>query len=145
MEIARTVTTDAPISVAFDYLSDFTNSTEWDAGTVKTTLNSGTGGVGTSYHNVSSFLGKETELTYVVEEFVKDAVYGLRGENKTVVAHDTMTFTATPTGGTEVHYKAVFEFKGIARFAVPFLGPAFRKLGDGAEKGMHDALSRLAG
>lgn len=145
MEIARTVTTRAPISEVFEYLSDFTTSTQWDAGTVKTTLNSGTGGVGTSYHNVSRFLGRETELTYVVDKYVKDSVFALRGENKTVVGYDTMNFAATSGGGTEVHYTARFDFKGAARLVAPLLGPAFRRLGDGAEKGMREALDRLAG
>ena len=46
--------------VVFAYLSDFTTTTEWDPGTVRTTRESGDGGIGTRYRNVSRFLGRET-------------------------------------------------------------------------------------
>jgi len=140
--IERTVTVDRPLSAVFAYLSDFTNTNEWDPGTVKTVRTEGDGGVGTTYHNTSKFAGRETELTYEVEKLVPNAVYALRGENKTVVAHDTMTFRETPAG-TAVTYVAEFEFKGLVKYAAPLLAPAFKKLGDEAEQGMREALTKL--
>src|SRR5699024_11010523 len=104
MHIERTVTTAAPLEAVFGYLADFTTTTEWDPGTVRTSRVAGDGGVGTRYHNTSRFLGRETELTYVVEQLVPGGVIHLRGENRTVVADDTMTFVRTPTGGTRVTY-----------------------------------------
>jgi uncharacterized protein YndB with AHSA1/START domain len=68
MEIVRTLVLPRPPEQVFSYLQDFTNTEEWDPGTVRTTRESGDGGVGTRYHNVSKFLGRETELTYLVEE-----------------------------------------------------------------------------
>ena len=68
MKIQRTVETPAAPAAVFAYLSDFTTTTEWDPGTVSTTRVSGDGGVGTEYHNVSTFMGRETELTYRVTE-----------------------------------------------------------------------------
>lgn len=140
--IERTVTVDRPVAAVFAYLSDFTTTNEWDPGTVRTERVSGDGGVGTAYRNVSKFAGRETELTYVVERIVPGEVFALRGENKTVVAHDTMTFRPTPSG-TEVRYVARFDFKGLTRFVAPLLAPAFKKLGDEAEQGMREALLRL--
>ena len=141
MQIVRSLTVPRPPHEVFDYLRDFTNTMEWDPGTVRTTLEDGTGGVGTRYHNVSKFLGRETELTYVVEEETPPATLRLRGENKTVVAHDTMTLTPTGTGGTELTYRAEFDFKGLARWVAPLAAPAFRKLGNDAEEGLRKALS----
>ena len=141
MIIERTVTVERPVADVYAYLSDFTTSTEWDAGTVRTTLESGDGGVGTRYHNVSKFLGRETELTYVITDLEPDRLITLRGENKTVVAHDTMSLAATASGGTEITYHAEFDFKGLARLAVPFLGGAFRRLGDEAAEGLRTALA----
>lgn len=141
--IERTVTVDRPLPRVFEYLSDFTNTNEWDPGTVRTVRTGGDGGVGTTYHNTSKFAGRETELTYVVEQHVPNEVYALRGENKTVVSTDTMTFREAPGGGTEVTYVAEFEFKGLVKYAAPLLTPAFKKLGDEAEKGIRDALGRL--
>lgn len=144
MEIERTVTTSAPVEAVFGYLADFTTSTEWDPGTIRTARVSGDGGVGTVYHNRSRFLGRQTELTYVVEQLLPHSVIRLRGQNATVVAHDTMTLVAGPTGGTVVTYRAAFSFQGLARFLAPLLRPSFRRLGDEAEQGLRVALDRLA-
>jgi uncharacterized protein YndB with AHSA1/START domain len=144
MEIVRKVTTRAPLEAAFRYLSDFTTTTEWDPGTVSTTLLRGDGGVGTAYRNVSRFAGRQTELTYVLEQLVPGSLIQLRGENRSVTALDTMTFEAAPGGPTQVTYRAAFSFKGFLRLVAPLLAPAFRRLGDEAERGLRDALDKLA-
>lgn len=140
MKIERTVTVATPIEEVFEYLKDFENTREWDAGTISTTRISGDGDVGTRYRNVSRFLGRETELTYVLEEAESPRRLKLRGSNRTVTAHDTMTLTRTASGGTELHYLAEFDFAGPSRFVAPLLAPAFWHLGNGAEKGLKDAL-----
>jgi len=142
MHLQRTVTTDAPIEKVFAFLSDFTSTNDWDPATVRTTLVSGDGDVGTSYHNVSKFGGRETELTYVVKERVPNERITLEGNNKTVQATDTMVFRVNGPG-TEVTYTADFEFKGVVKYVAPLLGPAFKKLGNDAEKGLHGALAKL--
>ena len=140
MDIVRTITVNRSPEEAFGYLSDFTSTEEWDPGTVRTTRMSGDGGVGTRYHNTSKFLGRETELVYVVEESTAPKRLRLRGENKTVTAHDTMTLEPTASGGAELTYRAEFAFKGLARFVAPLLAPALRRLGDQAEEGLRKAL-----
>ncbi|HET8961745.1 SRPBCC family protein [Nocardioides sp.] len=142
MKLQRTVETTASPSAVFAYLGDFTTTTEWDPGTVETTRVSGDGGVGTTYHNVSRFLGRTTELTYVVERHEPDRLLALRGENKSVVAHDTMEI-APDGAGTRVTYTAEFDFKGLAGLVAPLLAPALKKLGDEAENGLRSALGRL--
>jgi len=139
MEISRTLQVPRPPEEVFAYLQDFTTTEEWDPGTVRTTRLDGDGGVGTRYHNVSRFLGRETELEYVVEEADSPARLRLRGENKTVVSEDTMTITPT-AGGAELTYRAEFTFKGAAKLVAPLLAPAFKRLGDEAEKGLREAL-----
>ncbi|MGN6751616.1 MAG: SRPBCC family protein [Intrasporangium sp.] len=143
MEIERTVTTAAPPGAVFRYLADFTTTTEWDPGTVRTTRVRGDGGIGTTYRNTSRFLGRETQLTYVVERFVPGRVVHLRGENRSVLADDTITFAQTPSGGTRVTYRAAFSFKGFARLVAPLFAPALRRLGDEAERGLYECLDRL--
>ena len=142
MKIQRTVETPAAPAAVFAYLSDFTTTTEWDPGTVSTTRVSGGGDVGTEYRNVSRFLGRETELTYRVTEHTPDRRFALRGENKTVVAQDTMEIVPSGTG-TRVTYTADFAFRGVAKYVAPLLSPAFKKLGDEAERGLREALGRL--
>jgi hypothetical protein len=142
MKLLRTVVVSKPLKAVFGYLSDFSTTTDWDPGTVTTVRQHGNGAAGTTYLTTSRFLGRTTQLTYLVEELVDQQRIQLRGENKTVTAVDTMTFRPLPAG-TEVTYAAEFTFKGPARFIVPLLKPAFERLGDQAEAGLRKALNRL--
>jgi uncharacterized protein YndB with AHSA1/START domain len=143
VRLQKTVTVERPLDRVFGYLSDFTTTTtEWDPGTVKTVRIAGDGGVGTEYRNTTRFAGRQTQLTYVVSELVPNQRIALRGENKTVIADDTMTFR-TSGRGTEVTYTADFTFKGLTRFLAPLLKPALERLGDQAEAGMRQTLARL--
>jgi uncharacterized protein YndB with AHSA1/START domain len=146
MKITRVIETTAPVDRVYAFLSDFTSTNEWDPGTVETVRISGDGGVGSRYRNTSKFMGRETELTYVVREVVPERRFVLQGDNKTVRAVDTMTFE--PAGsGTRVTYDADFTFKGVVKYAALVLSPAlalaFKKLGDEAEQGMKTSLDRL--
>jgi uncharacterized protein YndB with AHSA1/START domain len=147
MRLQRTVTVQKPLDKVFAYLSDFTTTTEWDPGTVKTVRTSGDGTFGTEYLNTSTFAGRETQLTYVVVDLVPNRHIALRGENKSVIAHDTMTFRETGSDDgatrTEVTYTADFTFKGITKIVAPLLRPAFTRLGNEAEAGMAAALEQL--
>ena len=142
MRLHKTVVIDKPRDAVFAYLSDFTTTTEWDPGTVVTVNQHGDGGVGTTYLNTSTFLGRTTQLTYVVREFIPGERIRLRGENKTVIAVDTMTFRSVDAG-TEVTYTAEFTFKGPSRLLARLLRPAFERLGEQAQTGMREALNQL--
>lgn len=142
MKVQRTVVVDKPLDVVFGYLSDFTTTTEWDPGTVVTVNRLGDGGVGTIYLNTSKFLGRETQLAYIVRDFIPGKRVQLCAENETVIAVDTMTFRTVDTA-TEVTYTAEFTFKGPSRLLAPLLRAAFDRLGTKAEIGMHKALNQL--
>jgi uncharacterized protein YndB with AHSA1/START domain len=142
IRIERVVYTNKPIERVWDYLSDFTNTTEWDPGTVRTVRLSGDGGIGTEYRNTSKFAGRKTELVYVVKELVEREKISLRGSNKSVDATDTIMVRDT-SSGTEVTYVAEFEFKGLAKRLEPVLKRPVNKLGDDGQQGLRDALSRL--
>ena len=143
MRLQKTVTVDKPVDKVFAYLSDFATTTEWDPGTVQTVRIAGRRGCRhRSTGTPRSSPAGQTQLTYVVHELVPNQRIALRGENTTVIAHDTMTFR-TSGGGTEVTYTADFTFKGLTRFLAPLLKPAVNRLGDRAEAGMRDALARL--
>ena len=141
--VTREVRTRATPRAVFDYLADFTTTTQWDPGTVRTVRRSGDGGVGTVYDNTSSFNGRTTELTYTVTEHRSPRRITLRGENEALVALDTITVDPHEEGSL-VRYQATFQFRSLLlRLAAPFLRPAFRRLGDEAEAGMRAALARL--
>jgi carbon monoxide dehydrogenase subunit G len=140
--IERVVTVDKPAETVFAYLSDFETTTEWDPGTISTVKLEGDGGPGTKYQNTSSFAGRETELEYVVQQREAGRTFQVRGENKTVTALDTMTFREAE-GGTEVTYRAEFEFKGVTRLIERLFKSQFKKLGDEVEQGLRHALLKL--
>ncbi len=145
--IDRTVTTTADPQAVWDYMSDFTNTDEWDPGTVRTVRIAGTGGVGTTYENTSRFAGREVQVIYTVVESHSPTVLQLRGENDSVTLTDTMTFT--PMGsGTKLRYHAQFDFKGVLGrvqplFSLPLLNLPFKRLGDEAEREIKRVLDRL--
>jgi len=123
----------------FAYFSDFTSTNEWDPNTVKTSLISGDGGVGTKYSNTSAFNGRESSLVYEVIEYQPNHLIRLRGENKSLVAVDTMMIEEV-NGIRRFTYEAKFNFKGIAKIAAPFLKKAFAKLAADAETGLRKVL-----
>jgi uncharacterized protein YndB with AHSA1/START domain len=142
MKLEKVVVVAKPLDEVFAYLTDFTTTTEWDPGTVVTVLQHGDGGVGTTYLNTSTFMGRQTQLTYVVRELVPHERIRLQGENKTVVAVDTMSFRRLEAG-TEVTYSADFTFKGATRFLAPLFKPALERLGQQAQAGLRESLGRL--
>jgi uncharacterized protein YndB with AHSA1/START domain len=141
MRITRNVVIARPVDEVFAYLSDFTTTTSWDPGTVKTTLISGAGGVGTKYANTSTFNGRQTNLVYEVVDYELGRRIQLRGSNKTIIAVDTITFKEVE-GGVSVTYDASFTFKGITKLIAPFLAAEFKRLGDEAEIGLRNAFSK---
>lgn len=145
MKITRTINVaDTPPSAVYAYLSDFTTSEQWDPGTLETTLVEGDGGVGSRYLNRSVFRGRQTELTYVTVDLQPDRLVVMRGENKTVIARDTMSISRDERGtGTVLVYEADFTFKGLAKLATPFLRGQLTRLGDEAEAALARELPHV--
>lgn len=140
--VERTVTVDTPLAQVWAYLSDFTTTTAWDPGTVTTTRTSGDGGVGTTYHNVSKFAGREVELTYTVTGFVPEQELTLHGENDSIETVDTMRFSGGATGSVVV-YTATFTPKGAFKLAEPLLPLGLRKLADATQDSLLEHLGQL--
>ena len=137
--LRRTLESTKPVAELFAYFSDFTTTTQWDPGTVSTTLVSGDGGLGTKYHNVSSFNGNQSTVDYEVVDYVPNSLFRVRGENKYLTAVDTMTFEET-SSGSRFTYEARFTFKGVAKLMQLFLRKAFDKLANDAEEGLKKVL-----
>ncbi|MCW2748561.1 MAG: polyketide cyclase [Nocardioidaceae bacterium] len=142
MHVERTFTVDQPIDQVFAYLSDFENTNEWDPGTVETRKVSGDGGVGTKYHNRSKFLGKETDLSYETKVHEAPTKFVMEGINKSATATDTLNFRDVG-GKTEIHYRADFAFKGIAKFVAPIVArKPLEKLADETVDQIKKTLNR---
>lgn len=141
----RTVPTRWSADEVFDYLLDFAHAAEWDSGTVRCERVSGDGEVGTRYHNVSRFLGRETHLEYQTEQ-VDPARrrFTVAGGNKTVTSRDTVTVTERTEGGSVVDYRAELTFHGPARVISPLLTPFLTRLGDNTAAQLQRVLDAKA-
>lgn len=141
--VERTVTVQQPLSKVWSYLSDFRSTEEWDPPTVSTVRTSGDGGVGTTYKNVSKFLGNETEVSYEVTEFVEQERLQLRGDaGDSLKLLDTLTFESSGEE-TSVTYHAEFEPQGAAKLAAPLLPLALKVLADKVAESMETRLRDL--
>ena len=116
--VSRTFTTTATPDAAYAYLSDFTHAEEWDPGTQSCERTSGDGGVGTTYRNVSTFLGREVEVTYTTAELAPPTRVHLRGSNEQFEGHDIFEITASGRG-SQVRYTAQMSFSGLSKLASP--------------------------
>lgn len=142
--MARYVTTidsPRPQEDVFAHLSDFSTAQEWDPGVVEAErLDEGEIVVGSRVRLVADFLGRRTPLVYEVTAIDRPHSITLRGENASVVSLDTMTFAATPAGGTRIVYDADLVLKGPLRLADPLLKLVFNRIGDKAAAGLRDAV-----
>lgn len=121
MHVERTFSVQRPIAEVFAFLGDFTTTNEWDPGTRSTTRTSGDGGLGTTYRNVSEFMGREVELTYETLTYDVPTRVQFRGRNGRTTATDSMSFRSTSEDTTEIHYRADFEFPFLIRLLAPFV------------------------
>lgn len=142
IDMQRELTTGAPPEAVFAYLADFTTTERWDPGTVRTVRTCGTGGVGTRYANTSRFAGRTNDLVYEVVALTPGESLELRGENPSLIAHDTITVTRQASGSL-VTYRVRFAFQGWLRWMEPLLRPVVGRLLDEGARGLRRELSRL--
>ena len=138
----RVFTVTTPLLTVLDYLKDFSHTEQWDPGTQSCTrTDDGVLGVGSTWHNVSMFAGRETTLTYTLREAGSDHLTFV-GENSTATSTDRITLQ--PDGdGTRVRYRAHIEFHGLAKLAGPFLKPMFERVADKTQEQMIEVLNAL--
>ncbi|MER5807887.1 SRPBCC family protein [Streptomyces sp. NPDC002033] len=119
-----------PLDVLVSYLEDFGHAAQWDPGTLRCDrIDGGPVRPGARWRNTSRFRGRTTELVYRLASREPQRLVFV-GENKTVTATDDMRFEARSAGATHMTYTASLRFKGLARFAEPFLRREFEGLAD---------------
>jgi len=86
IRVTRTFIVDKPVDVVVGYLADFSNAVDWDPGTQSCERrDSGPVHVGSTWRNVSKFLGRETVLDYRLEALQSGHIT-LIGSNKTATS-----------------------------------------------------------
>lgn len=141
----RTFEVDRDPTTVLTYLADFGNAEQWDPGT-KTCVrsNSGPVEVGATWHNVSEFAGRETELDYRLEVLEPGHIV-LVGKNKTATSTDDIRITPSTESAMRsvITYRSEVAFHGVAKLAGPFVQPVFERLGDKTVEGITREVSRL--
>ncbi len=134
------LTTHQPPREVFSYLSDFSNSQEWDPGVVSAERTT-PGGIaeGAEFRLVARFLGSESALTYRIVEYNPPSAVTFHGENEAVVSHDRITLTSAGDG-TTIDYDARLELKGFRKLADPLISLVFRRVGERALGGLRQTL-----
>ncbi len=128
--------TKRPAAQVFAYLSDFSTTAEWDPGVIAAKrIDTGPIGVGTEFHLTSKFLGRTTELTYVIIEHDPPNSVTLLGQNASAISRDTIT-VAGQREETRIDYRAELTLKGPLRILDPLLALAFKRVGDRALAGL---------
>lgn len=142
--VSRTFTTTATPDAAHRYLADFTHAEEWDPGTQTCERVSGDGGVGTTYRNVSKFLGREVVITYTATELAAPTRVHLRGTNEQFEGHDIFVIRAVGRG-SEVTYRADMSFSGLSKLASPLVAAYLPILAKKTVEELRTCLDRQVG
>src|SRR3546814_9932443 len=80
----------------------------------------GGGGVGSTYRNVSVFMGRESEVRYTTVELERPTRVHMLGRNAQFKGHDVLGIRAS-ADGSEVSYPAEFVFFGAAKAFSPLV------------------------
>lgn len=135
-------TTPWPVERVFDYMADFTNTTEWDANTERATCLTGDAlALGARFEVVTRFGGRTMTLTYETVEFDRPRRVVLRTQAGPSEIRDTMTFVPLEGGeGTAVSYRADILPSGAAKLLDPVFHLIFQGVGRRAADGLREAL-----
>lgn len=140
--IARTFVVAKPPAQVVDYLKDFSHARDWDPGTVACSrLDSGPVREGSTWLNVSRFLGRRTELTYRLERCSPHRLTFV-GTNDAATSTDDLTFEPADAG-TRVTYRAHIRLRGAARFADPLVRLALRRIAGKVTAQMREVINAL--
>jgi carbon monoxide dehydrogenase subunit G len=142
VSVQRTFTVNKPLDTVVDYLKDFSRAQEWDPGT-ELCIRQDPGPVreGSTWLNVSVFLGRRTELTYRLQRLERDRLTFV-GHNATAVSTDDLTFSAGD-GVTSITYRAQIRLSGPARLASPLLRLALERLANKVTAQMSAVIDAL--
>ena len=140
--IQRRIDVGKPVDTVVGYFKDFAHAEQWDPGTETCTrLDTGPLREGSTWHNVSNFLGRRVELLYRLERATPDRLTFV-GTNDAAQSIDDLTFQ--PLGdATRVTYHANIRLRGLARLADPVVYLALRHLAGKVATRLQHAISEL--
>lgn len=141
-KIRREFTVEKPPVQVVEYLKDFSHAQQWDPGTLSCLrLDNGPLQEGSTWHNVSRFLGRRAELLYRLERALPDRLTFV-GENNSARSVDDLSFAGAGTG-TRITYRANISLRGTARFADPLVRLALELMAGKVTAQMQKVINAL--
>jgi hypothetical protein len=129
-----------PTSETFAYLAAFDNIRDWDPSVASARrLDEGALRVGSTFEVVVRVGKRELPLRYEVVRLEPGALVALEANARWFRSYDVITVTADGSGSI-ASYDALLELRSLAKLAGPFMGRAFRKIGDDAAAGLRRVL-----
>jgi hypothetical protein len=123
-------------------MAAFENVAKWDPGVARAErVGNGPVGLGTVFHVVSVFNGREIPLDYEITAFEPPNRVVLKAQTPTLRSVDEIKVDATGTSSL-MTYNANLTFKGALWFANPILVLSFKKIGDRARDGLRRELNK---
>ncbi len=141
IELSETIRVERDPGEAFDYLADFTSTTEWDATAQNARkLTPGPPAEGTRFLiNCALPLGS-LDLDYEIIEADRPHRLVLRGQCRFFTVTDTITFRKE-LDGLCIGYRAQFEFSAPLDRLEPRLEAGFQRMGAASAEGLRCALA----
>ena len=135
-----TVRSPLPPAEAFAYMADLTNFERWDPGVSGARQVTGDGpGLDAAYDvDVRGVVGSLT-LRYEITAYDEPSRFVAEARSPLLTSIDTITVGADGAGST-VTYDAELTLNGLFGLANPFLGIAFKVIGDRAAAGLVQVL-----
>ncbi len=141
--VTRTFTVEPAIDAVVEYLKDFAHAEAWDPGTLSCVReDEGPIQVGSRWHNTSKFMGRTSELEYLLLQSDPDRLVFF-GRNKSATSRDDLGFAPDGTG-TRITYRADIVLRGLPKLASPFLRRPLERLADAVVAQMKDVIDSRA-
>lgn len=140
----RTFVVNRPTEAVLSYLQDFAHAEEWDPGTVTCTQRTpGPVAVGTVWDNVTSVLGRKTQIDYRLTVLEPHRVVFV-GKNKASQSTDDIRIMPRDGGSSTITYRSEIVFHGPWVVFQYLLKPVFNRLGDETRDKITAAVHRLS-
>jgi hypothetical protein len=124
----HTVVIERPIEEVFAYITDANNDSLWQSASLETEQTSeGAVGVGTTYRNVSKFLGRRIEATFEVTEHEPPRKQCIRVTSGPIPAVGCYLLEPADSGSTRFTQNIEADVGGFFRLAEPLVARAFRR------------------
>ncbi|MEX0796594.1 MAG: SRPBCC family protein [Acidimicrobiia bacterium] len=141
--LRETRTINRPLEEVFEYAADFSNSAEWDPGVDSAkAVEPGPVRVGSSYSLEGTFGPSTLPMHYEVVEYEPPHRVVLQGRGEKFDALDTMEFTSSSDGSTQISYTAEITLFGPLRYLGPLMSWPLDRMGKKALDGLVEALKR---